>query len=289
MDGVTITEWKRYGKHRGYAKDELGNDLGYIDVASQELFLEPGADAAGVGAVLRMWAAARSTSASPAAGAARDVATPKTAWHDLASNRPGQLSREKARQAWETEKQVAPFVGRVARVLNVHTPERAYRKGAEGEEKVGPILDKLEKHGWRTLHSIPVGERGDIDHLSIGPGGVVLFNTKYHRGARFSSNASGVFVNGARTDYVTQIREQARGAFERLKAAGAPVTFVTPWLVLVNGGLLQPEAKLGPSPKGVSITTNHNLKINLRRMEPVLTPERVHEIYEVARRSTTWE
>jgi hypothetical protein len=286
MTDITITEWKRYGHHRGYAEDAAGAKLGYVDLKTGEVTLEDGASPEPATAKLLAWAATRTAIPAPASGPTPVPVPPE--WRDLATNAPGENARAKADAAWETEKQVAPIVGRAARVLNVHTPERAWRKGAEGEEKVGSLLDSLAKHGWKTLHSIPVGKNGDIDHLSIGLGGVVLFNTKYNHGAKFSSNASGVFVNGARTEYVAEVKDQARRAFERLKRAGAQIGFVTPWLVLVNGGLLQPEAKLGPSPKGVKISTNHNLKINLRRMETVLTAEQIDAIFEIARRSTTW-
>jgi hypothetical protein len=291
MTEITITEWKRYGDHRGYAEDAAGTKLGFVDLTTGNVILEDGTPAEPVTSQLLDWAATRSATPGQASGPQVASPTPlpiEPEWHDLAANRPGQLTRDKAQAAWEIEKDISKVGAYAGKAFRVHTPERAHRKGAEGEERVGPILDSLAKHGWRTLHSIPTGKHGDIDHLSIGPGGVVLFNTKYNHGAKFSSNASGVYVNGARTDYVPQIKDQARRAFEALKRAGAPAPFVTPWIVLVNGSVLQPEAELGPSPKGVSITTNWNLKINLRRMEKVLSQDQVDAIYDIARRSTTW-
>ncbi len=59
----------------------------------------------------------------------------------------------------------------LARAFDVKTDERAFRIGANGEETVGARLEKLVKHGWHVLHSIPVGKGdSDIDHLLIGPG-----------------------------------------------------------------------------------------------------------------------
>lgn len=81
----------------------------------------------------------------------------------------------------------------LARVLMVHTEERAWRIGADGEEKVGAQLDKLIQRDprWRAIHAIEVGERGsDIDHLVIGPGGVYSLNAKHHPGAKVWSAAT---------------------------------------------------------------------------------------------------
>ncbi len=54
-------------------------------------------------------------------------------------------------------------------------------RGAKGEEKVGAILDGLASAGWLTVHDASTG-RGNIDHIAIGPGGVLTIETKSHRG-----------------------------------------------------------------------------------------------------------
>lgn len=45
---------------------------------------------------------------------------------------------------------------------------------------MGAELDRLARRGWRVLHSIPLANNVDVDHLLIGPGGVFSINTKYH-------------------------------------------------------------------------------------------------------------
>jgi hypothetical protein len=54
-------------------------------------------------------------------------------------------------------------------------------QGNEGELQVGAILDGLADQGWLTLHDVSLG-RGNIDHLVVGPGGVVTVETKSHGG-----------------------------------------------------------------------------------------------------------
>jgi Nuclease-related domain len=56
-----------------------------------------------------------------------------------------------------------------------------WRRGAEGEEAVGAILEGLAADGWHVLHDVTFG-RGNIDHIAIGPGGVFTVETKSHGG-----------------------------------------------------------------------------------------------------------
>jgi len=56
-----------------------------------------------------------------------------------------------------------------------------WRRGAEGEEVVGRILEEMSASGWHVLHDVTFG-RGNIDHIAIGPGGVFAVETKSHGG-----------------------------------------------------------------------------------------------------------
>ncbi len=56
-------------------------------------------------------------------------------------------------------------------------------RGVVGEQKVGTELEKLSDHGWLSLHDVQTG-RGNIDHVAIGPGGLLAIETKSHAGRR---------------------------------------------------------------------------------------------------------
>jgi hypothetical protein len=59
----------------------------------------------------------------------------------------------------------------------------AWRKGAEGEERLGRRLQKLEQHGFRVLHDRLVpGSQANVDHLVIGPTGVFAVDAKNYSG-----------------------------------------------------------------------------------------------------------
>ena len=64
-------------------------------------------------------------------------------WEDLAERRAGAMARERA----QALKRVAPVRTFLARVLGVHTDERAWRIGAEGEEKVAAQLEEAQAQG----------------------------------------------------------------------------------------------------------------------------------------------
>ena len=46
--------------------------------------------------------------------------------------------------------------------------------GERGEQVVGAVLDELRSDGYRVVHAIRYN-RGDIDHVLVGPAGVFVF------------------------------------------------------------------------------------------------------------------
>jgi hypothetical protein len=54
-------------------------------------------------------------------------------------------------------------------------------RGADGEEHVGALLDGLRPAGWLAIHDADLG-RGNVDHIVIGPGGLLTVETKSHAG-----------------------------------------------------------------------------------------------------------
>lgn len=310
MGDFTINPWKRYGHDRAYANtaDDHKTPLAYIDLRTRKVTITAPCDEQEVTDALLAWAdehrgpaTAETHAVEPATPPTQSDDLPEGAteedlpeeeisleeWLDLSEREPGALAREQAQLEYERDRRIGILYASIARLMGPHSHSGAWRRGAEGEERVGGVLDRLAKHGWRILHSIPT-PRGDIDHLAIGPGGVILVNTKHHRGARVFVSKHGIYVNGHRTDHARQARDQARRAHRALKSAGAPVPWVQPCVAIYNGGLLQPEMKKGGNPPGVMVVTNWNIGIVLRRLDPVLSDADIDAIYDVARRSTTW-
>jgi hypothetical protein len=202
---------------------------------------------------------------------------------DLAINRAGAGAREQAVAA----RDAAPVKTVFARVLGVHTDERAWRIGADGEEKVAAQLARVAKKDprWRFLHAIPVGDRGsDIDHLIIGPGGIFTVNAKNHPKAKIWVGGNTFMVNGTKIPYVRNARYEAGRAAKLLTAAcGFPV-HVEGLIVTVNAE----DVTVKTQPDGVHVTWRNNLAKWLLRHCDIHTPETLNAVYEAARRSTSW-
>jgi hypothetical protein len=204
-------------------------------------------------------------------------------YEDLAARRPGAQAREQANAL----RRAAPVRTFLARVLMVHTEERAWRIGADGEEKVGAQLDKLIQRDprWRAVHAIEVGERGsDIDHLVIGPGGVYSLNAKHHPGAKVWVGGNTFMVNGHRQPYLRNSRHEAHRASKLLTAAtGLPVT-VTGVVVPIGAN----DVVIRQAPVDVAVIYRMGLVKWLQARPETLGPQAIEAVFEAARRSTTW-
>jgi hypothetical protein len=212
-----------------------------------------------------------------------DGAEPTPTWIDLADNRAGAEARRQALAAREA----APVKTLVARILRVHTDERAWRIGADGEERVASSLAKVARKDprWRFLHAIPVGERGsDIDHLVIGPAGVFSVNAKHHPRAKIWVAGNTLLVNGARQPYIRNSRHEAARATKLLTAAcGFPVQ-VHGLIVTVGAD----DVVIKEPPEDVHVVPRIQVARWLRRRGGDHESATLDAIYEAARRSTTW-
>lgn len=82
--------------------------------------------------------------------------------------------------------------------------------------------------GWLVLHSVGVGSRGPgIDHVLIGPAGIVTVNTKTHRCAKIWVAGRTFMVNGQRQPCIRDSQHEAervRRALARTPLAEVPGT-----------------------------------------------------------------
>ena len=312
---VSLTLWKRFGHDRIYVTVD-DRKLGYRDNVNGTEHPEHDGDAALLTALLatHLTAANVSTSSFDPGLAGREasaaqldavkdhepatepvrVQTPQQdlTWTDLAANVPGQAARERASQEWESRKAAMPVRAVLGRLLNVHTDERAWRIGADGEAHVGAQLEKLaRKHPrWRALHAVPVGERGsDIDHVVIGPAGVFTINTKHHPDAKIWVGKDQLRVNGHTQPYIRNSRFEAKRAAKTLTAACGFDVRVDALIVLF--GVADIAVKTEPGEKDGSTVHVMYRRQSIRwlaNQPTTLTDAQIDAVYEQARRSTTW-
>ena len=199
---------------------------------------------------------------------------------DLTGHRPGAAARRRAVELRRSR----PVGTGVARVFGIHTQERAFRVGADGEELVARRLGKLGRD-WHVLHAVPIGSRGsDIDHVVVGPAGVFTLNTKHHPGKSVWVSERSFMVEGQRTTYLRNSRFEADRAARLLSSACGFGVAVEPVIVVIAAKLT-----LRSAPSDVHVVAGKEIARWLTRRPTVLTPEGVGEIFGHARRASTWQ
>ena len=209
-------------------------------------------------------------------------ANPKDSWArieigDPLVDRPEDGSASRAAEL----RRAAPLRTTLARLLGVHTDERAWRRGAR-EPVTAWWLGRLPD-GWHLLNDIPLGERGaKIDHLIVGPAGVFTVGAKNLTGKVWVA-PGGIRHNGHKTDYVRKALYDASRASQSLTAAlGAPVT-TRPVLAI-----LADDWTARGSSEELFVGSPRAVKDWLRRLPSVLSAHDVTVITTVAADPETW-
>ena len=303
MSGLRVERWRKYGKDRLYINDADDRRLGWCDLTTGGITVDNELDRPLVEAVVETWRAREPAPAplSSVAPTSQGLGPPpldggprpeperqaevaiEPVWEDLAQRRAGQAAREQAMAL----KEAAPVKTFLARLLRVHTDERAWRIGADGEEKVAVQLAKLVKSDprWRVLHAVPVGESGsDIDHVVIGPAGVFTLNAKHHPGARIWVAGTTFKVNGQNQPYLRNSRHEAARAAKFLTAAAGLAVHAVGVVVVVGAQDIVIKAE----PEGAHVVHRRALVRWLGTQPGLLDQDVVDRIYEAGRRSTTW-
>lgn len=133
-------------------------------------------------------------------------------------------------------------------------------RGVAGGVKVGAELGKLSDHGWLTLHDVQTG-RGNIDHVAIGPGGLIAIETKSHAGKR---SVDRIDPSWLKQSYAQKCwLERVTGT----KADG---------LLVFSSAYLDRHISRR---RGVLILPARSLATQLQRRRPVLSADEVHALH----------
>jgi hypothetical protein len=162
--------------------------------------------------------------------------------------------------------------------FRVSADTRAWRRGAEGERRTARILAPLERRGWAVLHDLAIaGSAANIDHLVIGPGGVVVIDTKQYRG-RLQLDSYGMLWHGRHllVSTLRKTRWEADQADELLGIADVDVAVI----VAVHGASV-PWGRLQAD--GVTVVPARRVADLLVALPPILGPERVAWLADRAR------
>ncbi|MER7108543.1 nuclease-related domain-containing protein [Streptomyces sp. NPDC000229] len=181
---------------------------------------------------------------------------------DLAPNRPGEALH-------------GMLDGASRRRFGRHEPRLA---DLAAQQCVGDALDGLDAAGWRVLHCVPLPGAALIDHLAIGPAGVLAVRTLAARGRRVRIADPLVAVGRAGPEpHLRWARRQAE------RAAHALATAVRPVLAVAGPGRLD----VPPGLDGVRVLRDGEIP-SLARLGGVLRPADVESLYATARDRRTW-
>lgn len=279
---LKVTRWKRYGHDRWYANLPDGTAVGWADVRTGDITVLVAEYRHDVIAVLTHHLRNNPEPVMPQAAfdvEARPMLPPLTPADDLSTNRPGESLRDLLATSGPG------LIERVvSRLLLRPTEWDGWRKGLAGEKRVGAELDRLARRGWRVLHSIPLANNVDVDHLLIGPGGVFSINTKYHHNKVVWVGDDAVKVNhGKPAPYARKSRAEAKRVVRVLEHyCGFPVP-VEPVLVFVG----VTDLKVVATQIGVRVYQERQVA-SLAPLSGVLTAEQVEQVYSIARHRQAW-
>lgn len=101
--------------------------------------------------------------------------------------------------------------GRLVRAIAAMAGEpqstRAWEVGALGEERVGAVLEEASPRGVLALHDRRVpGRPSNIDHITIGPAGVFVIDTKRYKNAEISVRRVGGLFSPRRDELLVRGR-----------------------------------------------------------------------------------
>ncbi len=104
--------------------------------------------------------------------------------------------------------------------------------GGTAEQWTGQELRRLRKHGWRVASHI-APSFGDVDHIAVGPGGLVVLETKWSADPELLKDTQRIEADCAQ---VQRGAQQMRRAL-RARLKDAPVRMaVVYWGTAVTGG-----------------------------------------------------
>lgn len=137
-----------------------------------------------------------------------------------------------------------------------------WRRGAEGEEVVGRILEQLSADGWHVLHDVTFG-RGNIDHIVVGPGGVFTVETKSYRGR--------ISLDGIDPKMLTQAYAEKKTLEEKTGVAAQPLLVFSRAFVI---------GSVPAQRRGVTILPARMLPGFFSRQRPTLSPDEAQAIFQ---------
>ncbi|WP_166785773.1 MULTISPECIES: nuclease-related domain-containing protein [Cryobacterium] len=204
----------------------------------------------------------------------------------------GTMMRERFAAQFMIEKLLREQVGVPARTrwarLMGRSPLGAncagWYEGAQGEMVVGEKLSTLSPE-WAVFHALPIGGHGwDIDHVLVGPGGVVTINTKQHHGRRVHVDRRSILLDARPVPYLRHAKFEAERVTTLLEQRRILSTPVIPLVVFVGARSIDVQAE--PSP--VTVLDADELAVWLTALPDMLGAAERLDIVQILDNPSMW-
>ncbi|UQX02987.1 nuclease-related domain-containing protein [Streptomyces sp. RerS4] len=196
----------------------------------------------------------------PTAAELRRLALPPD--EDLAPNRPGEI-----------------LIGELAYGTPGSRARHRLRQDLHARQRVGAELDALEAADWRALHDVPLPGLGLLDHLLVGPSGVLAVRTV--PGRRQRARIGDLLLTVGRSEPRPDPRWIRRAAACAARLLTAPVT---PVLALADAS----RVEVAPTVRDILVLQPPTAASTLRGIPQCLKPPDVEALFGLARSLPTW-
>jgi hypothetical protein len=157
--------------------------------------------------------------------------------------------------------EVAAIVGMLVVFARIDRSLERRMRGVRAEQHVGAILDSLAQAGWLSLHDVATG-RGNIDHVVVGPGGILTVETKGHRAPISIARLDGAWLRQAYAE---------RKWLEALIGERADALLVLSHAYLIERGISRQ--------RGVLVLSARLLARHLQQRRRVYSPAEVRDLH----------
>lgn len=106
------------------------------------------------------------------------------------------------------------------KAANARKVSESFAAGAEGEESVAAALSPLASEGWFALHDRVMPTGGNIDHILVGPGSVIVLDAKAWNGNLEVRNGRLYNSGWSQTKALTHLAAQRDAVRAALKVDG---------------------------------------------------------------------
>lgn len=98
--------------------------------------------------------------------------------------------------------------------------------GLDGENRTAVILRKSQRHGWQLVNGLRLDGDWDIDHVLIGPAGILIFESKWSHKLWPVNDHGNTFMAGRLEDAVRQVNRNCAQfkSFFKKELVGTTVT-----------------------------------------------------------------